>query len=259
MKTPKIVVITGATGGLGSALVRLHLDKGDTVIATGRTHERLNQLAEQLGNPPALACYPVNVADTESCRELADWVKNTFGGCSVLYNNAGYARFAPFAEMSLVDIRQTVDANLAGLLYLTHSFLPMMIAAKTGHIVNIASLAGHVATAKAAVYAGSKAAVIRFSEGLRHELAQTGVHVTCVMPGPIDTPFLDHADQTGAYRGRVRRYLLTPEATARRILRAVERRQDELAMPRRLHLLSLLYLLLPGSWKRLFAPLLNRK
>ncbi|MCK9907038.1 SDR family NAD(P)-dependent oxidoreductase, partial [Frankia sp. Cpl3] len=83
---------------------------------------------------------------------------------------------------------------------MTRAFLPMMLSAKKGHLVNIASLAGQVATSKAAVYAASKAAVIRFSEGLRHELAGSGVSVTCVLPGPIDTAFLDTADSTGQYR-----------------------------------------------------------
>ncbi|USG67227.1 SDR family NAD(P)-dependent oxidoreductase [Brevibacillus ruminantium] len=259
MQKQQVVVVTGATGGLGSALVRLHLERGDTVIAAARSESRLEALAQSMGNPAHLFCFALEVTDAAKCKQLAEWVQEHFGQCSLLYNNAGTASFEPFAEMNLTDIKQTIDTNVNGLLYITHAFLPMMLATKTGHIVNIASLAGQVATAKAAVYAGSKAAVIRFSEGLRHELAKTGIQVTCVMPGPIDTPFLDHADRTGAYRGKVQRYLLTPEKTARRILHAVEKKQDELALPRRLHLLSLFYLLLPAGLKRLLAPLLNRK
>jgi short-subunit dehydrogenase len=161
--------------------------------------------------------------------------------------------------MSLHEVEQTLAANINGLLYVTRAFLPMMLSAGRGHIVNIASLAGRVATAKAAVYAASKAAVIRFSEALRHELADRGIEVTCVLPGPIDTPFLDAADHTGLYREKVRRYLLTPEKAAAAIVRSVEAKKPEVALPSRLHIMSLLYSLLPQSVKRLIAPLLNRK
>ncbi|CAM5785200.1 MULTISPECIES: SDR family NAD(P)-dependent oxidoreductase [Brevibacillus] len=259
MDKRQVVVITGATGGLGGALARLHLEQGDQVIATGRSEAGLTALREQLGNPDNLRCYLLDVTDADGCAKLADWIKQNYGTCDLLYNNAGTALFAPFADMDLQQIKQIVDTNISGLLYMTHALLPLMLAANSGHIVNIGSLAGQVATAKAAVYAGSKAAVNRFSEGLRHELADTGIFVTSVLPGPIDTPFLNRADQSGAYRGKVARYLLTPEETAKLILRAVKRKRDEAAMPRRLHLLSLFYLLLPSGLKRLAAPLLNRK
>ncbi|MEJ8544016.1 SDR family NAD(P)-dependent oxidoreductase [Brevibacillus borstelensis] len=259
MDKRQVVVITGATGGLGAALARLHLAQGDLVVATGRSGAGLQALREKLGNPDSLASHQLDVTAADMCAQLADLVKRNYGKCDILYNNAGTALFVLFAEMNVSEIKQTVDANLSGLLYVTHAFLPMMLAAKSGHIVNIGSLAGQAASAKAAVYAGSKAAVIRFSEGLRHELADAGIYVTCVMPGPIDTPFLNRADKSGAYRGKVERYLITPEQAAKRILRAVQNKRDEVAMPRRLHLLSLFYRLLPSRLKRLAAPLLNRK
>jgi len=256
---PRIVVITGGAGGLGRAITALHLKKGDQVIITGRNQKRLEEIRQSLGSPPQLHIYPLDVCDNEATRRFAAWVHIHFERCDLLYNNAGIASFTPFLEMNIDDIRQTIDTNVMGMLYVTRAFLPMMVSAQCGQIIQIASLAGHVASAKAAVYAASKAAVIRFSEGLRHELRGTGVHITCAMPGPIDTPFLDQADATGQYRKNVGSYLLTAEQTARSIVRAAEKKREEIALPTRLHLLAKAYLVLPEAAKRLFAPLINRK
>ncbi|KQL45488.1 oxidoreductase [Brevibacillus choshinensis] len=259
MTLQRIVVITGASSGLGRALTRLHLDKGDLVIATGRKAAGLQALTLEHQQNERLHTQMLDVTDNEAARQLAAWVHVRFGRCDLLYNNAGTAVFAALADMRLEELEETLQTNIAGVMYTTRAFLPMMQQAHAGHIINIASLAGQVATSKAAVYAASKAAIIRFSEGLQHELAEYGIHVTCAMPGPIDTPFLDRADRTGNYRNKVSRYLLTPEQTAALISRAVERKKPEVAMPLRLHYLSLLYAFLPHSVKRLVAPLLNRK
>ncbi|MFY0544640.1 SDR family NAD(P)-dependent oxidoreductase [Brevibacillus sp. H7] len=261
-KQDRVVIITGATGGLGQALARAHLLQGDQVAVTGRhltKLEELKEMAASLGRSGHLHPYVLDVTDNEAVRAFAAWIHIRFERCDLLYNNAGTAVFKPFLETSLDEWEQTLATNVSGLLYVTRAFLPMMTKAGSGQIVNITSLAGQVATAKAAVYAASKAAVIRFSEGLRHELDGTGITVTCVMPGPIDTPFLDRADETGRYRHKVRRFLLTPEEAAKTIMRAVERKQPEVALPLRLHVLSAVYSLLPHGVKRWLAPLMNRK
>ncbi|MGG1663414.1 SDR family NAD(P)-dependent oxidoreductase [Brevibacillus sp. NRS-1366] len=259
MSSSRIVVITGASGGLGRALTELHLKKGDLVIATSRTPSSLEALTDQLSRHEKLYIHPLDVGSNDAVRQFAAWVHVRFGKCDLLYNNAGMAVFESLVNMRLEELEETLLTNIAGVMYTTRAFLPMMLQEGTGHIINIASLAGQVATAKAAVYAASKAAVIRFSEGLRHELADSGIHITCALPGPIDTPFLDRADKTGAYRSKVSRYLLSPERTAALICKAVENKRPEIAMPFRLHALSRLYSFLPYRLKTLVAPLLNRK
>jgi short-subunit dehydrogenase len=254
-----VVVITGGTGGLGQALAAHYLRSEAQVVVTGRSEAKLKAMKKSCGSPKHLHIYKLDVTDNEAVRAFCAWVQIRFGRCDLLYNNAGAAVFKPFSEMNLQEVEQTLGANINGLLFVTRAFLPMMLSAGGGHIVNIASLAGRVATAKAAVYAASKAAVIRFSEALRHELADRGIHVTCVLPGPMDTPFLDAADHTGLYREKVRHYLLSPEKAATIIVRSVNAKKPEVALPYRLHVMSLLYSLLPNSAKRLFAPLLNRK
>ncbi len=257
-QTSRVVVITGGSGGLGDALARCHLSAGDDVIITSRTLSSRSAAQKQNGHPRFHA-YPLDVRDREAAQAFADWVQDRFGRCDILYNNAGVAVFKPFAEMSPTEIDEVFDVNVNGVVYVTRAFLPMMLAAGRGQIVNVASLAGRVATAKAAVYAASKAAVIRFSEGLRHELSGSGISVTCVLPGPIDTPLLRRADPSGAYRDKASHYLLFPEKTAEIIVRAVEAKRAEVALPLRLHLLSLLYPLLPEQLREWLAPLVNRK
>ncbi len=254
----RLVIITGGTGGLGQALAALHLDMGDQVVITSRDEGKLKAvLAEK--NCRDVHVYKLDVTDNAAVKAFCAWIHIRFGRCDILYNNAGTAVFKPFLDMSLDDISATLRTNLDGPIYMTRAFLPMMLSAGGGHIVNVASLAGKVATTKAAVYAASKAAVIRFSEGLRQELAGSKVYVTCVMPGPIDTPFLDRADAVGLYRQKVRRYLLSPAVTAKKIVRAVNARQPEVSMPFSLRLMSSLYMGLPQSIKRWMAPLINRK
>ncbi|MGE5701379.1 MAG: SDR family NAD(P)-dependent oxidoreductase [Clostridia bacterium] len=257
MKRSRLVIITGGTGALGAALAKLHLEAGDVVVITGRNEDRLKEWRD--ASTSALHIYRLDVTDYEAVKAFCAWVQIRFGRCDVLYNNAGTAVFKPFLEMNPGELAETMQTNVDGVLYMTRAFLPMMLRQSSGHLVNIASMAGHVATAKAAVYAASKAAVIRFSEGLRHELAGTGVHVTCVMPGPIDTPFLDKADQTGRYRQKVASYLLSPEQTARAIILAVNKKQPELQLPWKLKLLAAIYMALPAKAKGWLSPLLNRK
>lgn len=259
MKRSRLVIITGGTGGLGQALASRHLQAGDLVIVTGRSQGKLDNLQTVLGNHPCLHTYQLDVTENDAVESFAAWVDSRYGSCDFLYNNAGTAVFKPFVEMSIAELEQTIATNVSGLMYVTRALLPMMLKARQGQIVQIASLAGRVATAKAAVYAASKAAVIRFSEGLQHELVGSGVFVTCVMPGPIDTPFLDRADASGQYRDNVRGYLLTTEYAARIIIKAAEAKQPEVSLPFRLSLLSLVYSLLPHRVKRLLAPILNRK
>ncbi|WP_232700120.1 SDR family NAD(P)-dependent oxidoreductase [Brevibacillus daliensis] len=255
----QVVIITGGTGGLGKELAKIYLRQGYQVILTGRDSMKLKRIQIDWNRHESLAVYQLDLAENEAVRAFAAWVKVKYGRCDILYNNAGSAIFKPFLEHDLTEIHQTIESNLLGTLYMSRAFLPMMMEQREARLVNIASLAGRVATSKTAVYAATKAAVIRFSEALRHEVSHTSVSVTCALPGPIDTMFLDYADNTGMYRQKVKQYLLSPEKTAKIISKAVEKKRFEVALPKRLHLMSLLYPLLPAFFLKRIAPLLNRK
>jgi len=255
----QIVLVTGGTGGLGKAIAKLYIARGAQVVITGRDESKLHHVKSEFGFPDTLHTYQLDVTNNEAVRAFAAWVKIRFERCDILYNNAGTASFKAFSDMTVDEIHEMISVNITGLLYVTRAFLPLMRQTGSGHIVNIASLAGRVATAKASVYAACKAAVIRFSESLSHELREYGLNVTCVLPGPIDTAFLDRADETGNYRQRIRRYLLTPEKAAHIIIRGVEAKKAEIVMPKRLQLMSAVYQILPEFWKKRMAPWINRK
>ncbi|OAJ74959.1 oxidoreductase [Brevibacillus sp. SKDU10] len=254
-----VVIVTGGTGGLGMALAKEYIREGYHVVITSRDHTKLKRVQREWNRPPMLHIYKLDLSDNEAVRAFSAWVKIRFDRCDILINNAGSALFKPFLDHSLEEIHQTIESNLLGTLYMTRAFLPMMLTQSEARIVNIASLAGRVASAKTAVYAATKAAVIRFSESLRHELAATHISVTCALPGPIDTPFLMYADNTGTYKQKVSGFLLSPEKTAKAIMKATKQKRFEVALPKRLHLLSLIYPLLPDFIMKRVAPLLNRK
>jgi len=114
MTLPRIVVITGATSGLGRALARLHLEKGDVVIATGRKTDGLQALRLEHRQNERLHTHVLDVTENEAVRRLAAWVQVRFGQCDLLYNNAGTAVFAPLAEMRLAELEETLQTNIAG-------------------------------------------------------------------------------------------------------------------------------------------------
>lgn len=259
MPSARVVIITGGSSGLGLELAQYHTTHGDIVVIIGRSETKLKQAVELLGSPSMLHIYPLAIQDNEAVRAFCAWIKIHFGRCDILYNNAGVGTFKPLVEMSIQEVKEMLEANINGVIYMTRAFLPMMLEQPSGHIVNIASLAGRVASAKASVYAATKAAIIRFSEGLRQEISNKNIHVLCVMPGPIDTPFLERADQSGQYRGKVESYLLSPAYVVKQIIRALEKRQWEVTLPFRLRLLSSLYQLCPQALKQILSPLINRK
>lgn len=258
MSSDRVVLITGGSSGLGLALANHHIENGDIVVITGRSESKLQKAREFLGLPAKLYLYPLEVQNNEDVRTFCAWVKIQFGRCDILYNNAGAATFKPLLELSPQEIKEMLQTNIDGVIFMTRAFLPMMTEQDAAHIINIASLAGRVATAKASVYAASKAAMIRFSEGLRHEVPKH-IHIMCVMPGPIDTPFLERADNTGQYRNKVMNYLLSPERVVNTIIRGIESGKWEVTLPGKLHLLSSLYQLLPQAIKQMVSPLMNRK
>jgi NADP-dependent 3-hydroxy acid dehydrogenase YdfG len=183
-----VVVVTGASSGIGEATAVAFARRGAKVILAARRIDRLETLADRIeaagGTALALRC---DVTDTAELRKLPGVVEAMLGPVDILVNNAGVPGGGPFVEATHEQIERVVDVNLLSLLHATRAFLPGMLARGHGHVINVASLAGRFATPGAAVYSATKHAVVAFGESLDQEVSDRGVRVTSVNPAFVDT------------------------------------------------------------------------
>lgn len=180
----KTILITGATSGIGEAFARLVRSRspGAELILTGRRADRLDSIAKELAARTAV----FDIQDREAVGRFAAGIEKV----DVLVNNAGLAAgLDTFQEASLEDWEQMIDTNVKGLLYITRALLPKMISAKSGHIVNIGSVAGRQVYPKGHVYNATKFAVRAITEALRLDVQGMGIRVTEIQPGMVETEF----------------------------------------------------------------------
>ncbi len=204
----KIAMVTGATSGIGEACARKFLSAGYRVIATGRNVEKLNRLKDEYGDDLLPLVFDVRdreVAEASVASLPADWQE-----IDVLVNNAGLALgLDPEYEGDYADWDTMIDTNIKGLLTMTRTIVPDMVARNRGHVINIGSVAGDAAYANGNVYCATKAAVKAITDGLRIDVAHTEVRVTLLKPGLVETNFSNvrfHGDDARAdnvYKGIV--------------------------------------------------------
>jgi len=245
-----VAVVTGASSGIGWSTAWGLARRGAIVVPTARRTERLEKLAAAIRERGGDA-FPVecDVSEPASVERLKDVVLGRYARCDVLVNNAGIPGGGPFAEMPLDQIERVVRTNLMGVLYGTKAFLPSMLEAGRGHVVNVASLAGRFAVPGSSVYSATKHAVVAFSEALHYETSPRGVLVTTVNPGLVSTERFPHRDATraGGFRARA---VMRPERIADVIVRVVEREiAPEISVPRGLAALQALRVLLPPVYR----------
>ena len=183
-----IACITGATSGIGRAAAERFLREGWTVIAMGRRADRLRELADAY--PGRVLPIPLDVRDRKAVEAVFAGLPAPFAAVDVLLNSAGLALdLSPAQDCDVTDWDIMVDTNIKGLMYCTHAVLPGMISRKQGHIINIGSIAGTYAYPGGNVYGASKGFVLQFSRNLRCDLHGTGVRVTNIEPGLLETEF----------------------------------------------------------------------
>jgi NAD(P)-dependent dehydrogenase (short-subunit alcohol dehydrogenase family) len=183
MNTDRIVVITGAAGGIGSVLVQRFLANGDTVIATDTKDEALSRLRDGQGDPARLITIAAEITSDADCARLAEAARSQFGRVDVLINCAGFFPIVAFEDMTSEQWRQTVDINLTGTFLMTQALLPLMKAHAWGRIVNFGSGSVFDGTKLQSHYVAAKAGVVGFSRSLAREIGSYGITVNVITPG----------------------------------------------------------------------------
>ena len=189
----KVVVITGASSGMGEAAARHLAAQGAAVVLGARRIERLEALVGEItaAGGQALA-VATDVTDRAQVQRLVDAAVETYGRIDVLVNNAGIMPLSPLERLKVDEWDRMIDVNLKGVLYGVAAALPHMTAQKSGHIINLSSVAGHKVFGGSAVYSATKFGVRALSEGLRMEVKPYNIRTTIICPGAVKTELLDH-------------------------------------------------------------------
>ena len=187
----KIVLITGATSGIGLGCARKFAENGDKVILTGRNEQRLAEIRQELeAKGREVLSLAFDVRDSQQAQQCINDLPEEWQEIDVLVNNAGLALgLEPEYEGDLDDWSTMIDTNIKGLLTMTRLVVPGMVERNRGHIINIGSVAGDAAYAGGNVYCATKAAVKALSDGLRIDVANTAIRVTNLKPGLVETNF----------------------------------------------------------------------
>jgi NADP-dependent 3-hydroxy acid dehydrogenase YdfG len=191
----KVALVTGASSGIGTATALALAREGAAVALAARRADRIEELAQRIegeGEGGRALAVATDVTREEDCRAFVDRAREELGSVDVLVNNAGVMLLGPVEGASTDDWRRMVEVNLLGLLYCTHAALGPMREGGGGHIVNVSSVAGRVASAGSAVYNLTKWGVVAFSEALRQEALHANIRVTSIEPGFVDTELQGH-------------------------------------------------------------------
>jgi NADP-dependent 3-hydroxy acid dehydrogenase YdfG len=189
----KVVVITGASSGMGAAAARHLSALGATVVLGARRIERLEVLAGEITAAGGKALVvQADVTDRGQVQRLVDAAVETYGRIDVLVNNAGIMPLSPLERLKVEEWDRMIDVNLKGVLYGIAAALPHMRAQKSGHIINLSSVAGHKVFGGSAAYSATKFGVRALSEGLRMEVKPYNIRTTIICPGAVKTELLDH-------------------------------------------------------------------
>lgn len=181
--------ITGANRGLGLEIARAALEAGDSVVATARDPQQIDQVLEAFAE--RLHTISLDVTDRTAVEVAVNAAQERFGRIDILVNNAGYGQLGAFEEIAAETVSRQFATNVFGVFDVTRAVLPIMRAQHSGHVITISSIAGMQGFEGSSIYCATKHAVSGWSEGLAREVAPFGIKVTCVYPGRFRTDFLD--------------------------------------------------------------------
>lgn len=232
----KVVIVTGASSGIGEATARQFAREGARVVLAARRVDRLEVLAQEIhsiGNGSEALVVRTDLSKLEDIQSLVRQALGKFGRIDVLVNNAGFGRVDWLENLDPEkDIQSQFDVDVLGVVQTTRQVLPVMMQQRSGHIINICSMAGLVAMPTYTIYAACKHAVHGFSEALRREVRPWGIDVSVIYPGGVMTEFKQHAGihrKTGA--ATPKRLLLKADEVAAAVLKLVRRPRSMQILP----------------------------
>ena len=228
--TGKVVVITGASSGLGEATARYLAERGAAVVLGARRAERLQALVDEITRAGGKASAVVtDVTDPLQVQALVDAAVDTHGRVDVLLNNAGVMPHSPLERRKIDDWNRTIDINIKGVLYGIAAALPHMQRQKAGHIINVSSVAGHKVGKNNAVYAATKTAVRVITEGLRQEVKPWNLRTTIISPGAVATELPNSVTEADVAKGIgqfYEEYAIPAESFARAVAFTISQPDD---------------------------------
>lgn len=262
----KVVLITGGDSGIGKALALEAARRGAIVVVTARDEKKLEKVANQcliLSGRPAFS-YKMDVTDPDQIDSVLSRIQHEVGGVDALVNSAGLGDFAPATSESFKTLKQMTNVNLLALMYISRCMARQMMDQGYGAVINFGSIAGKIPTPNSAAYSATKAGVNQFDNVLRMEVADYGVQVLTVNPGPIDTPFFEKADTSGKYRAHLPKWMfISANQLAEQIWDNVGYKTREINLPVYFSYLSWVYSIVPGlgDWaiKKFFDFQQNKK
>ena len=227
----KVVLITGASSGIGKQTAIEFAKLGSSIILVARRKNKLEQVENELKqfNVNTLVCA-CDVSKKDQVEELSRIVLQKFDSIDILVNNAGFAIYGSVSDLSIDEIESQMETNYFGMIYCVKNFLPLMLKKKSGHIVNVASVGASFSVPGVSSYCATKFAMLGFSEGLKHELYGTGVGLTVVSPIMVRTPLFEHPSFTNFSKFSTG-VSLSSETVAKTIIKASNSSRLEIVVP----------------------------
>ncbi len=226
----KVIIITGASSGLGEAAAKHLSQLGAAVVLGARRADRIEKLAKEISNNGSQAlALSVDVTQPDQVKKLVDATVEKFGRVDVILNNAGIMPLSPMERLNVEEWNKMIDVNIKGVLHGIAAVLPYMKKQKSGQIINTSSVAGHKIFAGSAVYSATKFAVRALTEGLRMEMKPYNIRTTIVCPGAVKTELLEHITETDiqqANKDYVGVVGISPDSFARVVAFAISQPED---------------------------------
>ncbi|QKS71001.1 SDR family oxidoreductase [Paenalkalicoccus suaedae] len=243
----KVVVITGASSGIGREMALEVARQGAIPVLLARSLNKLEQLSSEIYEETSKHApyFTLDVTNFDQIKEVVEQIEAKVGSIDVLINNAGYAVFDSIWQADLADLEGIFQVNVFGAIAMTQAVLPSMIGRNSGQIIFVGSALSKMISPKSSFYVASKHAIYGFANTIRMELADTAINVSVVNPGPIKTAFFDRADKTGEYVNQVEKFMLRADYVSKKTIQLIKRPRREINLPLWMNILTRIYQVSP--------------